>query len=280
MAPGSVLAALAWMAPGAGAETLTVMTFNLRYAHPAPNSWTERRPVVRELLEREAPDLLGTQEGVHAQIADLEQDLPEYGWIGMGRDGGNSGEFMAIFYRRDRFEPAEHGHFWLSDTPAIAGSRSWGNRLPRMVTWVKFRGPEGCDLYVLNTHFDHEAQVAREKSADLLLEHVGRFDPRVPVLLLGDFNAAAGANPVYETLTAPGAFVDTWRERDKAEPPFGTFHDFKGEGGARGGARIDWILTRGAARTLWTEVLTHAQGDQYPSDHFPVLARIEFENCR
>jgi endonuclease/exonuclease/phosphatase family metal-dependent hydrolase len=274
------LAVLIWVAPGAVAEALDVMTFNLRYAHPAPNSWTERRPVVRALLEREWPDVVGTQEGVHAQITDLDKDLPAYDWIGVGRDGGTSGEYMAIFYRRDRFEPVEHDHFWLSDTPRIAGSRSWGNRLPRMVTWVRLRGPKECELYVVNTHFDHEAQVAREKSADLLVEQIKRFDPAVPVLLLGDFNAAAGASPVYTKLTAPGAFVDTWRELDKGEPSFGTFHEFKGEPRARSTARIDWILTRGAVRALSTDILTYAQGHQYPSDHFPVVARIELGKCR
>lgn len=280
IALGSALVALTWAAAGVGAGPLRVMTFNLRYAHPAPNSWEQRRPIVRALLERETPDLVGTQEGLHAQVADLEKDLPQYAWIGIGRDGGANGEYMAIFYRRDRFEALEHDHFWLSDTPRVAGSRSWGNRFPRMVTWVRLRGPRKCELYVVNTHLDHEVQVAREKSADLLLERIRQFDPKVPVLLLGDFNAAAGVNPVYDRLTAPGAFVDTWRELDKAEPPLGTFHAFNGEEGARGTARIDWILTRGALRARSTEILTYSQGDQYPSDHFPVVARLELEGCR
>jgi endonuclease/exonuclease/phosphatase family metal-dependent hydrolase len=279
MALGCALAVLIWMS-SAVAEPLYVMTFNLRFAHPSPNSWAERRPVVRALLEREAPDLLGTQEGVHAQISDLEKDLPAYDWIGEGREGGQNGEYMAIFYRRDRFHPVEHDHFWLSDTPEVAGSRSWGNRIPRMVTWARLRSPGKCEFYVVNTHFDHEAQLAREKSADLVIEQTKKFDPTLPVVLLGDFNAAAGANPVHAKLTAPGAFIDTWRELDKPEPRFGTFHDFKGEAGAGNFARIDWILTRGAARTLSTEILTYAHGDQYPSDHFPVVARIELGKCR
>lgn len=275
------LLALTWGAHDASAQALDVMTFNLRYAHPRPNAWADRRPVVRALLEREAPDIVGTQEGVHTQLTDIETDGPVYAWIGVGRDGGNRGEFMAIFYRRDRFDPVESGHFWLSDTPEVAGSRSWGNRFARMVTWTRFRDRRTqCEFYVVNTHFDHEVQAAREKSADLLLERVGRFDPSLPVLLLGDFNAAAGANPVYDRLTAAGAFVDTWRAIDKDEPPFGTFHDFKGADAAWGTARIDWILTRGDVSVRSTEIVTFSQGRQHPSDHFPVTARIELDNCR
>ncbi len=275
------LLALAGTSPRAGAEPLDVMTFNLRYAHPAPNSWEQRRPVVSALLKREGPDLVGTQEGVHAQLTDLEADLPDYEWIGTGRDGGLKGEFMAIFYRSSRLDALEYDRFWLSDTPGIAGSRTWGNRFARMVTWVKLRDRQTqCEFYVVNTHFDHEVQVAREKSADLLLERVAAFDATVPALLLGDFNAAAAANPVYDRLTAPVAFVDSWRALGRAEPPFGTFHDFKRMEGAKGTARIDWILTRGAARTRSAEILTYAHAGQYPSDHFPVVARIELGTCR
>lgn len=261
-------------------QPLTVMTFNLRFASPTPpNAWAVRRPLVRELIERHAPDLVGTQEGVYAQLTDIEADLPGYAWIGLGRDGGSHGEFMAVFYRQERLQPLEFDHFWLSDTPETIASRSWGNQYNRMVTWVRFRDRDsGCEFYAVDTHFDHEVQSAREKSAELLLTRIARFDPALPVLLLGDFNAAAGDSPTYRRLTASGAFVDTWRATHDAEPPIGTFHDFKGMEGATGG-RIDWILSRGAVRTLATGIVTDARAGQYPSDHFPVVATVAFEHC-
>lgn len=279
----SALAALTGAARGADSGLpLDVMTFNLRFADPTPpNSWPERRPVVRALLERHAPDLIGTQEGVYAQLTDIQADLPGYAWIGLGRDGGSRGEFMAVFYRRDRFVPLEFDHFWLSDTPETIGSRSWGNRYNRMVTWVRFRDRRSdCQFYLVDTHFDHEVQAAREKSAELLLERIRRFDPALPIVLVGDFNATAGDSPVYDRLTGPDAFVDTWRALKQAEPPFGTLHDFKGVEGAAGGARIDWILTRGAITPLSTGILTFARDGQFPSDHFPVAARIGLDRCR
>lgn len=260
---------------------LAVMTFNLRFASPTPpNAWPARRPLVRALIERHAPDLIGTQEGVYPQLTDIEADLPGYAWIGLGRDGGSHGEFMAVFYRRERLVPLEFDHFWLSDTPETMASRTWGAHYNRMVTWVRFRDRDsGCEFYAVDTHFDHEVEAAREKSAELLLARVARFDPALPVLLLGDFNAAAGDSPPYRRLTADGAFVDTWRATHDAEPPIGTFHDFKGIEGATGG-RIDWILTRGAVRALSTGIVTDARDGQYASDHFPVVAKVAFEPCR
>ncbi|MEI2723533.1 MAG: hypothetical protein V9H26_08340 [Verrucomicrobiota bacterium] len=43
---------------------LAVMTYNLRYASPTPpNAWPQRRPLMRELIQQVAPDVMGTQEG-------------------------------------------------------------------------------------------------------------------------------------------------------------------------------------------------------------------------
>jgi endonuclease/exonuclease/phosphatase family metal-dependent hydrolase len=260
-------------------DTLCVMTFNLRYAHTEPpNLWPDRRPVVRGVIERWAPDLIGIQEGQYGQLTDLKRDLPAYPWIGLGREGGSHGEFMAVFYRRDRFVPLEFDHFWLSATPAVIGSRTWGNRVPRMVSWVRFRDRRTeQELYLLNTHFDHQVQEARERSAELVLERIAGLDATLPLIATGDFNAPAGENPVYEMMVESGALVDTWRVLGKPEPPLGTYHAFEGleTDGERG--RIDWILTRGPVTALSSEVVTDSRDGQYPSDHFPVVARLRIE---
>ena len=254
---------------------LQVMTFNLRYASDTPpNAWPERRPVVKACLERTAPDLIGTQEGLYAQLKDIAADLPDYDWIGTGRDGGSRGEFMAVFYRRARFEPLEFDHFWLSDTPNVIGSSTWGNTNRRMVTWVRFRDREsGAEFYFWNTHLDHALQPAREKAAALIRERIAALKKPLPLLLVGDFNAVAGANAAYDTLVQAGGLQDTWPlalERGNAE--VSSFHNFKGP--QPGGQRIDWILVQGKAEVAASEIVTFAQGGQYPSDHFPVVARL------
>jgi endonuclease/exonuclease/phosphatase family metal-dependent hydrolase len=257
-------------------ETLRVMTFNLRFAHTEPpDLWPDRRPVVHEVMERWAPDLVGTQEGEFHQLVDMQRDLPELRWIGLGRDGGSHGEFMAVFFRHRRLVPLEFDHFWLSDTPDRIGSRSWGNRDPRMVTWVRFhdRATDG-EFFLLNTHLDHEAAESRERSAAMIAEWVRERDAALPVIVTGDFNAPVGEDAVYRTLVEQGPLTDAWRATSQPEPPLGTYHAFEGleTDGERG--RIDWILTRGPVGTLESEVITHSRNGQYPSDHFPVLARL------
>ena len=256
---------------------LAVMTFNLRYASDRqPNSWAARRDVMAELIRREQPDLIGTQEGLFGQLTDLENALPEYRWLGQGRDGGSHGEFMAIFYRRDRFDVLEYDHFWLSETPRLVGSLSYDADLPRMLTWVVFRDRRtDRRFYLLNTHFDHAHQNAREQSARQVLDWVGKLETESPVLLVGDFNAAAGRNPAYDILVGEGRFRDSWPAARERGEEIGTFHGFSGEPSDRG--RIDWILFRGAITVSRTEIVTHRRDGQYPSDHFPVVARLALD---
>lgn len=271
-------AGLALPAPAAQTaadDALTVMTFNLRYASDTPpNAWPQRRPVMKACLELVQPDLIGTQEGVYHQLKDLAADLPAYDWIGTGRDGGSRGEFMAVFYRRARFEPLEFDHFWLSDTPNVIGSATWGNTNRRMVTWVRFRDRQTHgEFYFWNTHLDHAVQLAREKGAALIRDRVNALKTALPVLLVGDFNAVAGANPAYDLLVKADGFQDTWRlARERRNADFNTFNGFTTPG--RESRRIDWILARGAVEVDWSEIVTFARDGQFPSDHFPVVARL------
>lgn len=58
---------------------------------------------------------------------------------------------------------------FLADLPNVIGSKSWGNQIPRMVTWAKFLDKRSNQqFYVVNTHFDHQSPVARETSAALI----------------------------------------------------------------------------------------------------------------
>lgn len=259
---------------------LRVMTYNLRYASAeGKHAWSLRRPVMAKLLSEHAPDVIGTQEGVYRQLVDLQEDLPAYRWIGLGRDGGSRGEFMAVFYRTERLEPLEFGHYWLSDTPETIGSTTWGNANRRMVTWVRFRDRANSQqFHLVNTHFDHRIQAAREKSAQLVLERTARLETSIPVLLVGDFNAVAEQNQVYTMLVEEGPLRDAWRLASKQSDTSGTFHGFAGVVDQM--PRIDWILLRGAAEVLRAEVITFNQEGRYPSDHFPVMATLRWASSQ
>lgn len=260
-------------AADATSDELAVFSFNLRYASPnPPNSWPERRPVMKALFERSSPDLVGTQEGVYHQLRDLAADLPAWDWIGTGRDGGSRGEFMAVFFKRDRLEPLEFDHFWLSDTPNVIGSTTWGNTNRRMVTWVRFKDRRtGREFHFWNSHFDHANQTAREKSAELVRKRIAQVDASKPLIFAADFNAVATDNRVYDLLVKEGGLTDSWfaaAERRNAE--YDSFNDFRPP--LKNGHRIDWILFRGAIDVRATEIITYSQNGQFPSDHFPLAA--------
>ncbi len=256
---------------------LRVMTWNLRYASNQPaEAWADRRPVMQALLAREAPDILGTQEGLYPQLVDLAADLPGYDWIGLGRAGGSQDEFCAIFFRRDRFTPVAFDHFWLSDTPEITGSMTWGNKYRRMVTWVRLRDrATGREFEVWNTHFDHEVEAARQKSAALLRDRIARTDPAVPLLLLGDFNCLAGASAAHALLTGEAGLTDTWDAAPhRANAGLNTFNGFAPP--KHDGERIDWILARRPSAVAAAGIVDFAGLPRFPSDHFPVTATVRF----
>jgi endonuclease/exonuclease/phosphatase family metal-dependent hydrolase len=254
------------------AATLCVMTYNLRFASSTPpNSWPQRRPLMQECIRKVSPDLFGTQEGLYPQLKDIAADLPAYNWIGLGRDGGSKGEFMAIFYRTSRFDPLAFDHFWLSDTPEIIGSSTWGNSNRRMVTWVRFLDRDtNREFYLVNTHFDHQVQGAREKSAELIRKRVAALNTTLPVILTGDFNAAE-SNQAHEILLAQDFFTDTWQAaRERRGEGLGTFNGFKAV--PKNNTRIDWILTRGTVTVEAEEIVTFSRDGHFPSDHCPLVA--------
>ncbi len=268
------LATLGFSAPNVPKTggTLCVMTYNLRFASPAPpNAWPQRRPLMRECIEKVSPDLIGTQEGLYPQLKDLAADLPQYDWIGLGREGGSKGEFMAVFYRKSRFEPLAFDHFWLSDTPNVIGSSTWGNSNRRMVTWVRFLDRQTQqEFYLFDTHFDHQVQAAREKSAELVRQRVQALNTSLPVLLTGDFNAGAD-NKAHEILVGDDFFCDTWKlAKERRGEGLGTFNGFKAV--PNNNTRIDWILARGHVEVQAEEVVTFSRDGQFPSDHCPLAA--------
>jgi endonuclease/exonuclease/phosphatase family metal-dependent hydrolase len=274
---GALTAVPAARAADAPPLALRVMTFNLRFASPTPpNAWPDRRPVMKHVIERIAPDVFGTQEGLYQQLRDLAADLPAYEWLGVGRGGGSQDEHTAIFFRRDRFEPVAYDFFWLSDTPETIGSITWGTHYRRMVTWVRLRERStGREFAFWNTHFDHEVEVARQKSAVLLRQRMGAVDPKLPLLLVGDFNCTAGQSAAYEILTNEAGLIDTWRAaRTKENATLNTFHNY--EPAREQGFRIDWILARPPVEVSHAEIVTDHEGSQYPSDHFPVVADVRF----
>jgi endonuclease/exonuclease/phosphatase family metal-dependent hydrolase len=282
VAIGAAVCLLAARSEAAEPErTLRVMTFNIRYgtADDGKNSWDRRREFLVETIRTFNPDLLGTQETLAFQRDYLARQLPEYTPFGVGRDDGKQkGEMAALFFRTERFAQLDGGHFWLSKTPDVPGSKSWGAALTRIVTWVKLRdrqSPDAAPLLYFNTHFDHRGVAARLHSAELLRARIDALASESSVIVTGDFNAgerspphAALFGPIDST---PPRLIDTFRQAHPAPlADEGTFSHFQST--ATAGPRIDWIGCTRDWRVTSSEIDRTARNNRTPSDHFPVTA--------
>ena len=263
------------LAPAWPAETLRVMTFNVRYPAKGDghNRWEVRQDTLVRTIRLKNPDLFGTQELFYIQGAYITENLPEYEWFGNSRRGNREDEHMGVFYKPGKLRVIEAGNFWLSETPEVAGSQAWGATLPRMVTWALFEiKASGKRFYHYNTHFQHTAQgnQARTNSAGLIADRIGKLPKEVPLLLTGDFNAVALESEPYKILAAH--LTDAWVAAAKRTGPEGTMSGFRG---GTGGRRIDWIMCRGPWTVLYAETVTYNEDGRYPSDHYPVFAILE-----
>lgn len=236
---------------------LTLMTFNLRrdVASDGVNRWSARRDLVAAIVEEHAPALIGTQEGLPHQLAELDARLPGHARVGEPRDVAD--EACAIYYSRSRFQHLADGTFWLSDTPDVPGSVTWGHVHPRIVTWARLRDlASGREVLVANTHFDHESEDARRRAAALVVA-------RLPgAILMGDLNAAPG-EPTHSLLLGAG-----WDDGGATDP---TYHGFTGI--AR--ARLDHILVPSTHRVHAHRVVARMHEGVHASDHHAVVAVVE-----
>jgi endonuclease/exonuclease/phosphatase family metal-dependent hydrolase len=262
-------------------EPLSIMSFNIRYgtAKDGDNHWSLRKDMLFDVVRERDADLVGLQEALAFQIDELIAAVPGYAVIGVGRDdAAKAGEFSAILFRGDRFRVADAGTFWFSDTPEVPGSKTWGNNITRICTWARFIDRDGRGFYHYNLHLDHESQPSRERSAALLRQRIdARAHPADPVVVTGDFNVGE-KNPALAALTAPAAtgaaafLIDTFRVLHPDETVVGTFTGFKF--GETAGDKIDYVLVQPGAEVLSAEIVRISRNDRYPSDHFPVVARV------
>lgn len=259
-------------------EPVRVMSFNIRYgtADDGVNRWSARRPLVIELIREYEPDILGLQEVEHFQAVQICDALPEYEFVGAGRDDGDRrGEFAPILYRRAIFQGVRGGHFWLSQSPGVPGSVGWDAALPRIATWVRlrFNSQPMAKIHVINTHLDHRGERARVESARLL-RNTAESLGGTPLIVMGDFNCEPGSPP-YQILTEARGNLSELRDAYAAvgdAAAGGTYHAFTGRS-MRG--RIDWILHSRRFEPLHTGILqTPARDGVYPSDHYPVTATL------
>jgi endonuclease/exonuclease/phosphatase family metal-dependent hydrolase len=257
---------------------LNIMTFNIRYDNPGDgtNSWQFRKENAIKMILFEEVDVLGMQEVLVNQLKDIVGQLTEHNAVGVGReDGKEKGEFSPILYNKNKFTLIKSGYFWLSETPDKP-SKGWDAACERIATWVQLKDKgTGKKVFVMNTHFDHVGQVARQESVNLIKAKTTQLSEGLPQILMGDFNADPKSSVVKSLLAADGAlaFFDSKNGASVVYGPNWTFHDF-GRIPYAERPLIDYILVNKAVAVKKYGVLAETLNETFLSDHAPVFIKI------
>ena len=251
-------------------EQVNIMTFNIRLdtENDGINKWDNRKDGVISLIKNNKVDILGIQEGLPNQIEYLSKELKGYSLIGEGRNGGNNGEYSAIFYNSKKVTLLESETIWLSETPEIP-SIGWDAALNRIVTMGVFTLKDSSKkMIVYNTHFDHIGEIAREKSIDVILNHIKTNGfLKKELIVMGDFNAEPSDTPIKLL----DKFLDDSFDED-IDKPYGTFSGFKIDSELK--KRIDYIFIKNIDIIQYKHIKTRLSSNLWPSDHIPILISI------
>lgn len=250
---------------------MKLVTFNIRcdYGEDGKNNFCFRKPLILEKLHREEPDVVCFQEVLPHVAAWLREELTDYYIVGCGRSGTLEDEQMTVAYRKNRFALLQMETFWLSETPAVPGSRYPKQSIcPRTGTEVLLEDLSSKRVFrLVNTHLDHEFAEARERGLAQILEKLetpGLF-PHAPTAIVGDMNAEPDS-PEMATL-------EGMPYRNETRDIGVTYHGF---GCGDPPCSIDYILTRGFACGgvgKWTD----QREGVFLSDHYPVWAVLHSE---
>ena len=255
-------------------QVLTLMTYNIRLdvESDRENKWSNRKDFLVSQIKFYEPEIFGIQEGLPHQVKFINKQLPKYGFVGEGREGGDQGEYSAIFYNEDKYSIEKYGTFWLSKTPQKK-SIGWDANLPRICTYALFKSKiSEIKFWVFNTHFDHVGKKARAKSTRLILKKIHQFcSKNEPVILMGDLNAQPKSNPI----NILSLEMNDSKEVATQQPfgPDGTYNSFQYLKTPT--TRIDYIFVdKEHIEVKKYGVLNNSYNFKYPSDHFPVYVEL------
>lgn len=253
------------------------MTYNIKYenVNDTVNNWNFRKEAMVQLIQHYGPSFLGMQEVLHNQLEYLDSNLPDYAYIGVGRDDGKQkGEYSPILYNTKAFKVVHTNTFWLSPTPEKV-SKGWDAALERICTYGLFMELKtGKQLYVFNTHFDHVGIEARKQSVNLILQQIKEVNTEnLPVVVTGDFNLEPDSEPIQ--LIQQGMTDAQHATQQPFYGPTGTFNGFDPDMVLD--RRIDYIFVENLQVKSYLHIDDRMENNKHISDHLPVLAELGME---
>lgn len=250
------------------------MTFNIRYDNPEDNDnwWEHRKLSILKMFSFYSPEIIGIQEGLNHQVKYIEKNLPDYNYIGVGRDDGKKkGEYTAVFYKKKKLKLISSKTYWLSETPETV-SIGWDASMERIVTFGEFldlRTQES--LFIFNCHFDHRGEISREKSAELLLNFIkNKGIESNKIIVMGDLNCLPDSKPI-NTLKSK---LEDSHDISIREPygPIGTLNGFDADKVIKN--RIDYIFTKNIKVIEHRIIDDRRENNLFISDHLPVITKL------
>lgn len=257
------------------AQELSLMTYNIKndYQKTGPNNWEGRKSGLLELIGYYQPAIFGIQEALFNQINDIDAFLPNYKYIGVGReDGISKGEYSAIYFDTTLIELVKSNTFWLSETPNQI-SKGWDAAYERICTYGLFKSIDsGISFWVFNTHFDHIGNNARENSMILIQNKIEDLNLQdLPVIVMGDFNLEPSTVPILKMKKVYKDAFDV--SEKKAYGPEGTFNGFNKTISKE---RIDYFFIQKVTVHSYSHIDDRLKNQDWPSDHLPILIQASF----
>jgi len=259
---------------------LNVMSYNIRLgsANDGDNNWEIRKEKVADLLNYYEASFIGLQEVQKFQLDFILKNLSNYDYIGLPREAGEFAEYSCVLYNKKEFKVVEQKTIWLSKTPDSV-SKGWDAACHRIVTYGLFKNiNSGKQIWIANTHFDHEGRVARLESAKLLINLVEELKAKqqVPVIITGDFNATAEEDTIQlleKSLNEATSVSMTKPYGEKA-----TWNGFNFNSKPK--KQIDYIFFDKISKLKVRKFITinDFYDFKYPSDHLPIMATFQINN--
>jgi len=264
-----------------------VLCCNIRVALPEDVAkgvgWPQRKAVCIEVIKKQKPDVICLQEVLKVQAEDLKKAFPKFQLLGFDgpemdahKEGYHGIAKNPIMFNTERYELINAGGYWLSETPLVAGSKSWDTARARHANWVRLKDKSSKkEFRVVNLHLDHVSGKAKVEGTKMVVEESSQYQKDFPQILAGDFNARRDSR-VFDSVKEHGWF-DSYTAVNGDAPPGFTTHAFEGEKYAKGlpDGKIDFIFCKGPVKSHASAIIRDSKNGLYPSDHYFLSANLE-----
>ena len=251
-------------------EPIKTVTYNLRcvWRSDGEPGFASRGGLFYDKVLAERPDVVAFQEMIPQSLEFLRRFMPEYTFVGSGRNAVYGGEGLYVAFRNDTFSLIGYDMFWMSPTPRVPASGFEGQSgCPRIVVEAILRHKEsGKIVRFVDIHLDCSTDEVRLTEAKFLLDALAEKQERfaLPTVILGDFN------------TLPDSEVSAYLRGDKrfglrdvAAEIHVTYHEY-----GREADKIDYVYVTDEIEaenvTAWTDKVCGI----WLSDHYPVCAEL------